>query len=146
MGNWTKQAKIGPILFDGDTITLYTTRMSVEGMQQIMPFMHRDEATGEVKVAFADSLKMLEVATKLLPEYIQSIDGMKDGEGHIISAERYNKELINEFYFMEFTAEVLSGLCQASIVTEKEEKNSETPSSVSSLAQGVNLALLEGVN
>lgn len=128
MGHWTKQAKIGPIDFDGDTITLFVDRLTVSGMQQIMPFMKQNQKSKEVTVSFEDSMKMIEVATKLIPAFVKTIDGMKDGEGNIISAERFNKELIHDFYFTEFTAAILAGLCEVSIVSESDEKNSGTPS------------------
>ena len=146
MGHWTRQAKIGPIDFDGDSITVFVERLSVASMQQMMPFMKQNDRSKEITVTFEDSMKMIEVATKIIPKYVKNIDGMKDGEGNVVTAEKFNSDLINEFYFMEFTASLLAGLCEISVVQENDEKNSVTPSDVRSLAQSASVVKSLGVN
>lgn len=127
MGNWTPEVLLDDINFDGDIIKVKVTRMLTEEMQMMTQFMVKDDKTKEVKFSFEDSMKLVNTASKILPNRIKSIDGMKSGNGDFITAEKFNNELIKEFYFVEFTADVLAKLCEASIVQEDDEKNLELP-------------------
>jgi hypothetical protein len=127
MGHWTPEVLLDPIEFDGDKISVRVSRMLTEDMQRMTPYM-KQEKNGDVKISFEDSMKLLEVASAILPKHVKTIDGMKLGDGSMATAERFNAELINQFYFIEFTTELLGKICEVSIVQDKDEKNSDTPS------------------
>lgn len=144
MGKWLREAVLGPIDFDGDSVTVRACRLSVGDMQKLMPYMQQ-EKDGSVLLTMNDSIGLIKEAGEILPGVVKSIDGMTDGEGKTITADRYCGELINEFYFMEFTAKIVGELCAASIVNSGEEKNLDTPSSDSLRGPEETQSLLAGV-
>lgn len=131
MGSWTSEAKLDPIKFDGDVIDVRVRRLTTEDIQKLSSFMkpfQGSDGSNKIKLSFSDQLEVASIATDLLPRYILSIDGMKTGDGSVVTAERYVSEMVGQFYFLEFNGLILANLVSVSTVQEDEEKNLETPS------------------
>jgi len=114
--------------FDGDTVSVKLRRVTRGDMLRIAPHLPTDgnEPTTE------QNLIMLEEIAQVLPGYVESFDGLVDGNGEPITLET----VISEAYFLELLGEIAGLLISSSSPTEKEGKNSDEPLAESMAGEG----------
>ena len=106
--------------FDGDTIDVTCKRLKRKDMIKLSPYINVDE-DGGVKMSFESQMKMFDVMSNLLPEYIIKFDGLTQSDGSKIDI----KGALAESYFNSLTGDLISNLMRISSLSEEESKNSD---------------------
>lgn len=108
--------------FEGDQVEVVLKRLKRKDFQKWS--QHMKEENGVVKMTFSDTLEMGNVLFDLLPGYITSFTGLKDGEGNVIDL----KTALEEAYFTDLIAKVIQDLFKISNLNKEDAKNSGGPS------------------
>jgi hypothetical protein len=117
MSNYTEQLTIGPVEFDGDSVTIVAEQMDVMDMELIAPFVSDDG-----KVSFSNSLQLIKIASEILPDRVLAIQGLTVG-GKEVTKEEFVNSYINKTYFMELTSEIVSRMIEGATLTKDQEGN-----------------------
>lgn len=105
--------------FDGDTVAVSLARIKRGQMLQLSPHI-----PGEGEAASAEqNLRLLEEASKFLPEVLKGFSGLADANGDNISLET----MMDEAYFQPLLAEIISAWLETSAVSADEVGNSDAP-------------------
>ena len=107
--------------FEEDEITMNLRRLKRVAFMSLTPYL-TSGADGTV-----DEVAMMDVATELLPDYVQNFKGLVDAKGEEIALE----DMIVETYFIELITEIIkelfdiSKIGKTSVEVDEAEKNSE---------------------
>ena len=101
--------------FEGDEVVVTFARLKRKHMMELLPHL------GDLKVKDLKKLtNVLNIAADFLPEYITSLQGLKDSEGKEISTA----VVCEEVYFMQLAIEILMDLINESMIMDgKKAKN-----------------------
>lgn len=122
MSNYTPAVIIGPINFDGDSVTLKCNRLTVWDMEILAPFMSGEDGQTDID----RGLSIIKAAEKIFPNRVEEISGLFIN-GSEVSKDIFCNDLINKMYFIELVSEIIGKLLDSSTVDGEEEGNLERP-------------------
>jgi len=112
--------------FEEDKITMNLNRLRRADMMVLMPFMN-EAGKGEVKV----DVDLMNLASDLLPNYVENFKGLKDEDGNPVTIET----VCDQTYFMTLAGEIIAELFNISKLGDEDSKNSDKPRSTTDVAQ-----------
>jgi len=112
-------------VFEEDTVTMELDQLTRKQFLSWMPYM--SEVDDEGKLSTENTMKLVNEAADLIPEYVKNFKGLKDMDGVAITLET----VVKKVYFMTLVSEIVMELIQNSQVGKgievPDEKNSEGP-------------------
>ena len=108
--------------FDGDKIAFTMRRLQRKHVMILAPYIRTDGE--ETKLSFAEQMQLMDAAAKILPEVIESMNGLT-----IQGAEATIEQITDEMYFAPLLGDLLAEAVSASSVRAADEKNSAAASS-----------------
>lgn len=114
--------------FEGDKVEVVLRRLKRKDFQKWSQHLKVDGDV--VKMTFSDKLEMGDVLFGILPDYVVSFDGLKDGDGNPMSL----MAALEEAYFTELVSKIIGELFKISNLSKEEAKNSGGPSGDTSRA------------
>jgi len=109
--------------FEGDTVTMSLHGLKRKHMMMLGPYMPSEgDGMGAI-----ESMKLLDVAAELLPDYVSDFKGLKDENGNALGFE----DVVDEMYFIELISDIMSKLFDISNMGAKDAKNSRRQPSMS---------------
>lgn len=120
--------------FDGDHVVFKVKRIQRALFRKIMPLLPTveegdEEKDIEVKMTHQQSIDMLEICIDDLPDYVESMEGLKDSSGNKLEF----KQIVNETYFQVLLMELVSFMMQNARPGKEEGKNSDAPHDTTSV-------------
>lgn len=112
--------------FDGDHVVFRVKRVRRDLFRKIMPFLPTNEE-GEfvenVRMSHAQGMEMLDVVIDDLPQYVESMEGLRDSAGNQLKFE----DIVNETYFQVLLMQLVGFMLSNSRPSEEEVGNSDAP-------------------
>jgi hypothetical protein len=96
--------------FEGDIISMELRQLTRKTFLDWTPFLSKMDDEG--KLSEEDTIKMVNVAADILPEYVSDFKGLKDANGNPISIETVSTEV----YFMDLVSILVTKLMEISQV------------------------------
>ena len=110
--------------FDGDKITIVMSRMKNSDFHKLASDLSIDNSTGKpfMKASFANQTEFLNRAAEILPNRVESMEGLTDEDGVELTID----DIIDEQYFMPLISEIFAALAQSSVIggVKKTKKSS----------------------
>lgn len=107
--------------FDGDTVTIVMNRMKRKAALKLAP-MGEFFSADDKELDFGASLEFMDVACKMLMDYVVSLEGLTNEEGIKITKEDVFGEEA-ETYFMELVSMAMNDLMSESFAGNKAKKS-----------------------
>lgn len=114
MGNFTRSLT-HELEFDGDNIKITIKPLKRKDLLKLTPHVPTDQTNQE------QLFKFVEAAAPILPDYIESIEGIKDANGEDVPLEH----IIEDVYFIQVASQILGWLFDTCAVGKEQEKNLE---------------------
>lgn len=118
MGNYVPAVTLGPIDFDGDSITIEARRLTTEDMQALSPHIDREKGV----IGFESVTALCSLAAAIFPKRLIALRGMKHPDGREFTLDEF-LAVVSEFYFSPLVGVVLAKLIDASTVRQVAAKN-----------------------
>ena len=107
---------------DGDDVKVTFNRMKTSDFKLMSTHMELGKdgmPTG--KISFTNQMDMLTKAIEILPNRVESMEGLKDDQGNELSFA----EIVGEQYFLGFVGELFGVVMESSIISDG-KKSGET--------------------
>ena len=105
--------------FDGDTITFKLRRLKQKHMLLLSP--HLEKMSGDdVKISFTDAMEAEDVLSKIIPDCIDSMEGLKTADGAVLNVS----DIVGELYFSRLIGKIMGKLYEISSPKGDEIKKS----------------------
>ena len=113
MGGYLKQrSKV--LEFDGDQVTVTYTNLKRKHVGVLSSNIGKNES-GDVVMAFADQVSMLDALGDAVQECLVSVDGITDAEGHKVDIAT----IMDDVYFLPLVSEIIATIVETSFLSEK---------------------------